>query len=814
MVYLIYRSIKAILNILTIGTTIAIFVILLGYFFIKPTLPEIELVDQDTLQVPLQVYSADGVLIGEFGEKKRRTIRFDDIPDNVKNAFLAAEDDSFFNHQGFRLLSFSRAIFQAVRYQEIVSGGGTITMQVVRGYLLSRDQNLIRKLKEIYLAFELESNASKEEIFELYVNTIFLGNRAYGIESAAEVYFGKNLEDLTLAESALIASSAQLPSRINPVRNPERAKSRRNWILSRMYELGYIGKGQYILNAQRDVKVISKRNAFEVDAQHFSELARQSIIKRYGLSAYNQGWKVITTLDSTLQDNAQDAIFRNLELYVKRHGWVDPPNHADQLGDDFFNQINQFGVEAIYTNIEKDYDSSISESFISQLSNIFDGYIYPDRYNKAIVIDVKNERLIVVLDDIRLATVQWDKSYSWARRKINNSFGPRPEGFFDLVRKGDLILLNLNAENNYEVFQLPSIESAFISVDPKNGSIKTYIGGINFEESNFDRVKLSYPQTGSSFKPFIYSAAIANGINPSHLINDAPIIFEDDNLEDYWRPENYTKKFYGLTRLREALVQSINIVSIKLLRQVGINTAIDHLQSFGFQKQRLSPDLSLALGSSSFSPAEMVRAYSILSNGGSRVEPYFIEKIIDRNGKIIYDHNSDSQSEDSKPMHYFPWLNDSHQNTFPLIPPISKDVSELDERVAFIIKDILIEAMQRGATGRKSKSLNREDIGGKTGTTNDAISTWFSGFHDDLVTTIWIGTDDFSSLGQDEFGSTIALPIWVNYMEDIIDDLKIYEQEIPLGVSFVRVNRETGLPSNNLDDKSYFELFLEENINP
>ena len=804
MLHFIYRFSHLILNLLIAATLLSITVILAGYFYFKPSLPSIDLVDENVLQVPMKIFSADEKLIGEFGEQKRRTLSFDEIPENVKYAFLAAEDDQFFSHTGFRLLSFTRALLQIVRYREIVSGGGTITMQVVRGYLLSRDQNAIRKLKEIYLAFELESKAAKEEIFSLYVNRIFLGNRAYGVESAAEVYFGKSVEELSLDEAALIAASAQLPSRINPIRNPERSKIRRNWILQRMHKLGYIGKGQYLFNARKPINLFNETDSFESNAEYFAELVRQTMIERYGLDAYNLGWNIYTTLDTEMQNHAEDAIFKNIEVYSERYGWIEKNNFAEELGDQFFDQIILNGPSIIFDAVDEADDS---ESIFNKLGEIFESHKIPDRYLRALIADVQKDQVTVLTENYDKEILIWDDQYGWARKRSNNKKGPKPDNFFDLVRKGDLVTLS-NSESNQRIIQIPPAEAAFVSMNPKNGHIKTYIGGTNFLKTKFDRVRQSFPQTGSSFKPFIYASAISRGYDASSLINDAPIIFEDENLEDYWRPENYTKKFYGLTRLREALVQSINIVSIKLLRNIGVENVRNDLQAFGFEKRRLPSDLSLALGSSSFSPIEMTRAFSILVNEGKVQEPVYITKVEDRNGNIIYEHQSFSDDEAEDNIN-FPWIN-NEENIKPiqLINAVGS-VEDFDARSTYVVKDILKEAMQRGSNRRRTESISRNDFGGKTGTTNDSISTWFSGFHEDLVTTVWIGNDDFSSLGEDEFGSTIALPIWVSFMEAVIPQLPEYKTSIPQGISFVRVNKETGERSDDLDDDAYFELLLD-----
>ena len=797
-----------------IGTLAAILTIGMGYLLIKPSLPEINLVDENALQIPLKVLTSDRVLIGEFGDQKRRTIEYEQIPQNLKNAFLAAEDDQFFMHDGIRIPSLIRAFYQMIQSGEIVSGGGTITMQVVRGYLLSREQKIIRKIKEIYLAFELESSLTKEEIFSLYLNTIFLGNRSYGVEAAANKYFSKSINELTLAESALLASSAQLPSRINPIRSPDRAIIRRNWILGRMFKLGYIGRAQFLIAKSEPINLTQLDSSFLVDGRYIAEITRQAMIERYGLSVYKDGLSVITTIDSKLQQAAIESTAKNLYKYDKRHGWREPTNLLSRIPELVFEELQMGNLDILYeeSNTEdklgmKQFNISVIRDLFAELSNI-------DKHSVGIVIDIKPERVIYLNNSFQLESLFWNDLYKWARRRINiNKLGPRPQNFYDILRLGDLIYLS-DLNGAIYLDQVPEAEVAFISTDPSNGAIKTYIGGLNFSKSNFDRVKQSYPQAGSSFKPFIYASAFANGYKASDKINDAPIIFEDSNLESSWRPENYTGKFYGPIRLREALVQSVNLVSIKLLREMGIPLTQNYLSRFGFSSSRLAPDLSLALGSSSFSPAEMVRAYSIMANSEDPKDLFFIERIEDRNGKTIFQN---PQTENKKKnIDAFPWFQTQlteEIKPFHLLPPLSKKSLEpIDPRVSFITKDILREALSRGSNGRKTQVLRRSDIAGKTGTTNDAISTWFSGFHDDLVSTVWVGTDDFSSLGDNEFGSSIALPTWVDFMKKALTNLPEEDWKIPKGLSYVRVDRETGQPVDENSKNSYFELFLDEEI--
>ena len=808
------RLINWALAIALIGSIASILTIGIGYFLIKPTLPEINLVDEDVLQIPLKVLTSDGVLIGEFGDQKRRTIEYDQIPQNLKNAFLAAEDDQFFEHGGIRIPSLIRAFYQMIQSGEIVSGGGTITMQVVRGYLLSREQKIIRKIKEIYLAFELEGSATKEEIFSLYLNTIFLGNRSYGVEAAANKYFSKSINELTLAEAALIASSAQLPSRINPIRSPDRSIVRRNWILGRMHKLGYIGRAQFLLAKSEPIKLTQLDSNFSLDGRYIAEITRQAMIERYGLSVYKDGLSVITTIDSSLQQAALESVSKNLYIYDKRHGWREPINLLSKISESIFEELQAGNLEILYEESNTSDELGMKQLNISVIRDFFKELVNLDKHLGGIVIDVKPERVLYLNNAFQLESLFWDDAYKWARRKIDiNKLGPRPQNFYDILRMGDLIYLS-EQNGNYYLDQIPDAEVAFISTDPSNGAIKTYIGGLNFSKSNFDRIKQSYPQAGSSFKPFIYASAFANGYQASDKINDAPIIFEDANLESSWRPENYTGKFYGPIRLREALVQSVNLVSIKLLREMGIPLTKNYLSRFGFPVSRLAPDLSLALGSSSFSPAEMVRAYSIMTNSDDPQDLYFIERIEDRNGKIIFQN---PQTENKKKnIDAFPWFQTQlteEIKPFYLLPPLSKESLEpIDPRVTFITKDILREALSRGSNGRKTQVLRRSDIAGKTGTTNDAISTWFSGFHNDLVSTVWVGTDDFSSLGDNEFGSSIALPTWVDFMKKALTNLPEEDWSMPKGLSYVRVDRETGQPVDENSKNSYFELFFDEEI--
>ena len=801
-------------------TAFGILTTLTLYLYLKPDLPEISLVDQSQLQIPLKIYTSDGVLIGEFGEKKRRPISFDDIPDNLKNAFLAAEDDGFFRHQGISYTGILRSFIRCIGPNGCFGGGGTISMQVVRGYVLTRDQTVIRKLKEILLAYQLESSASKNEIFELYVNSIFLGNRSYGIESAADTYFGKTSQELSLAESALIASLAQLPSRVNPIKAPERTKSRRNWILGRMLKLRYISNEDYVLAIAEPVNISKNIKSYDLDSRHLAELIRQEIINRYGLKAYTEGWEVYSTIDSKLQTKAIASISERLSEYDKRHGWRQKNNYLDIFSIEDLNSLLNLDYSPLTDGLAESFDfTSDVDTLIERVRDAFDSNTFIHSHKRGIVIDVNEDNFIYLSEDLKVLSIDWDEeSYKWARRYISiNSRGAIPQNFYDLIKPGDFIYLK-SINDAIILDQIPLAEAALISIDPKTGSISSYVGGSSFNDGLFDRVRLSFPQTGSSFKPFVYAAAFANNYNPSSLINDAPIIFNDENLESFWRPENYTGKFYGPTRLREGLVQSLNIVSIKLLRELGISKANNYISKFGFERNRLPNDLSLALGSGNFSPAEVARSYGVLANDGYLVDLYYVSKILDRNGNDIFIHKDiteDQEIDVTSNMTAFPWLNTLEleaKKPYSLLNNVPNKNRIIDERVTHIVKDILKEHTRRGSTGRKTGILKRSDIAGKTGTTNDAKSTWFSGFHEDLVTTVWVGTDDFTSLGDNEYGSSIALPIWVDYMSLALDSIPESKITIPSGISYVKVNKSTGEIANPSDKNTYFELFLNENI--
>ena len=750
--------------------------------YISDKLPEAQEIREIELQVPLKIFTADNKLIGEFGEKRRSALKFDDIPPYFVKAVLAAEDDNFFNHSGVSYSGLIRSVFRLIISGKVQGGGSTITMQVAGNYLTGRDINLFRMIKDIFLAYRLERIYSKEEIFEFYVNRIFLGNRAYGIASASEVYFGTPIEDLNLAQWAMIAGLPKAPSAMNPLVNPRRALIRRNWILTRMLDLGYIHKEQYDLAIKAPISATYHGLVSEVNAHYLAETVRRFMVNEYGLDAYMEGLQVFTTIDSELQNLAVRALKKGLETYDKRHGFRSPENYTNIFPENFFDEDLEYRLNLIAES--KSLPLGISE-FPEQepLEDVYDLLINittTDNKFPALVLSVE-DNFVALSGDRMVHEIVWAEDLSWARPYINeDQRGPKPKSYSELLKEGDLVWLEKDKiRSSISLTQIPKVQGSIVAMDPKNGGVKALVGGYDFFLSKYNRATQSAPLLGSNYKPFLYASALDMGLTASTLINDAPIVFEDKALEDKWRPRNASGRFYGPTRLREALLQSINLVSIRLLRKVGIERVRKYSENFGFKLDELNSDLSLALGTASLSPIKNASAYSVFANGGKAVEPYFITKIVDRTGEVIFQKKE----------------------------PETKQV--IDSRIAFIIKDILQEAAKRG-TAKKVSELGREDLAGKTGTTNEAESTWFTGFNEFLVTTVWVGFDQPMSLGSREFGSSTALPIWLDFMRPTINFLPRNKDLPPDGIVSIKIDKKTGLKLEGNTGNSTFEYYLEE----
>ena len=781
------------------------------YFFLLKDLPKVETITEIKLTNPMRIYAADEQLIGLFGTEKRQIVKYADIPENLKNAIIAAEDGGFYDHSGVEITSLMRGFYGEITGRSL-GGGGTITMQVVRNYVLSFERTYIRKLREIILAWQLEDHLTKQEIFELYFNKAFLGNRNYGFAAAYQYYFGKDFSEASIAESALLAGVLQTPSRVNPVRNPLASKKRRDVILGRMLRNKFITDAEY--NSAREVIVTGESFGpkINIEAEYLAEKIRIEVINRFGLKAYEDGMNIYTTLDSRMQQDAVEAVRSNLYKYDRRYGWKNEEVYKDFNFSILRSAFLEEGLFIIPARVN--YEDAKDEN-INKLQNLLSANVEIDGYVPSLVIAISNNSVTALDAKLNIHTVNWNKGdYEWARTL--NSDGtrtPKPEGFLDFIELGSLVYISNNQQDNV-ITQLPSVEGAFVAIDGLTGDLKAYVGGFDFSKSKFDRASNSRLLPGSSIKPFIYGCAFENELNPSSIFIDGPIIFEDSKLEGIWRPRNNSGEFYGPIRLREALIQSLNLVSIKLVQSIGLKDTLNCFKKYNFDEQMLTNDLSIALGTGTINPFKAAQQFSMLVNNGQISKITYIDRIEDINGNIIYDPQKKySTKYETYTQLSFPWINNEKFDYLdkPLIAVDLEDpIQAMDPRVAFMLSDILKEALQRNITRRQLAS-DITNMGGKTGTTNDATSTWFSGYASNIVASAWVGKDDGTSLGDNEFGSTNALPIWLDFMNSSKDKLSNYSIDVPEGVAAIRVNKETGQVSQTFSD-SYFEFFLEENV--
>ncbi len=757
------------------------------YLYLSPKLPSVEELKKIELQIPLRIHSQDLKVIAEFGEKKRSPVRFEEIPQPMIDAFLAAEDDSFFEHRGIVISGLARAAVELVTTGSIRSGGSTITMQVARNFFLSKRQEFTRKFNEILLAFRIEEELSKQEILSLYTNKIYMGNRAYGVGAAAQVYYGKTLDQLSLGEIATIAGLPKAPSRYNPLANAERATQRRDWILGRMLSLGNINQSEYQA-AKAEVDEASYHGSIsEMDAAYAAEMVRQEVVSKFGLKAYTEGYTAITTLDSTLQSHAVTALQAGIMAYDQRHGYRGVEQKALEQGSwaDILRKTPVYGglEPAIITEVADDHLQLVSKDGLELPLNWADG-----------------------LDDLR------------TYRTVNARSAPITAAT-DLFVVGDLIRIQRHPGDRVSLAQLPEAQAAMVTLAPNNGGIRALVGGFDYRQSRFNRITQATRQPGSSFKPFIYTTALSSGFTAASIINDAPVVFDDSKLEDTWRPENDGGKFYGPTRLREALYRSRNLVSIRLLRRMGIDRTLEGLQSFGFKTSEMPLDLSLALGSHALTPLEIAAGYAVFANGGFQVNPYILDKVIDRHGTIVYQatpatacnpcvETAANDTSESIDFELEELLNNLAQESLPDNEKESWEVIKqalqttsnvsavpaarvIDEQTAFLIDSMLKDVILRG-TGVKAKKLNRTDLAGKTGTTNGPRDAWFSGYSPDLVTTAWVGFDDNALIGRNEYGGSAALPIWIDFMGAALAGKPEAKHPQPNGIVRVKIDAKTG----------------------
>ena len=756
------------------------------YWYLAPKLPPIDSLKDVQLQEPLRVYTRDGRLMAEFGEKRRTPLEFEQIPELMVKAVIAAEDERFYQHPGVDWQGLTRAAVYLIRTGEKGPGGSTITMQVARNFFLGREKTYVRKINEILLALKIETELTKDDILELYFNKIFLGHRAYGVEAAALVYYGARLDELSIAQIAMIAGLPKAPSRFNPIVNPDRARSRRNYVLGRMRELDAISEEDYQVAVATPVTARLHGLSVEVEAPYVAEMVRVYVEDLLGEDAYTAGFRVTTTIDSRLQEAANQALRKNLLAYDERHGFRAPEFHVDLDDPDA-------SLDAVLADIPTTAG------------------LLP-----AVVVAVEDKMVTAYAKIFGEIQIPWE-GLEWARAYVDeNRLGAKLETAHDVVERGDVVRVQLQ-EDGWRMVQVPVVEGALVALDPEDGAIRSLTGGFDFYKSKFNRAAQAQRQPGSSFKPFIYSAAIEHGFTAASIINDAPVVFDDPGLEAVWRPENYSGKFFGPTRLRVALFKSRNLVSIRLLRAVGIATAVEYLQRFGFDAERIPQDLSLALGSGGVTPLEMATGYAVLANGGFRVTPYFVDRIEASDGSLWYQADPlrvcrDCEDDESMALDS---ASDPGLDDVVLADDGAGESGHalrvLSPQNAWIMNSLMRDVIKRG-TGRRALRLKRSDLAGKTGTTNDQQDAWFSGFNPKLVTITWVGFDQLGPLGRRETGAGAALPMWIDFMRVALDGVP---QEIlaqPDGLVTVRIDSESGMLASASQPGAVFETFRSQNV--
>lgn len=740
----------------------------IGFLYLESHLPNVETLNNINLQVPLRIYSHDRQLIAEYGEKRRVPVSIKDIPEPLIKALLSTEDQRFYDHPGVDIYGLLRAGVQLVRTGEKSQGGSTITMQVARNFFLDRRKTFIRKINEILLAIEIDHKLPKDRILELYLNKIYLGYRAYGVAAAAEVYYGKTLQELSLAQMAMIAGLPKAPSSINPLANPTAALKRRNHVLDRMLEAGAINKQQHQQATREPLSATYHSRKVTVKAPYVAEMIRQAMVNRFGKEAYTHGYQVYTTIESASQSTANDVVKHNLLDYDQRHGYRGAEKH---LGSP---------------------NNSDLHSWAKELAN------YPSiaELEPAIIVDVSATEARALQKNGDIIIIPW-QGLQWARRQLNNGgVGPQPQAPADVVTPGDLVYTSPMSAKEWRLAQLPEVEAALVALQPGNGAIRALVGGFDFEKSHYNRVVQAQRQPGSCFKPFIYAAALAKGYTLASIINDAPVVISEHERDASWRPQNASRRFYGPTRLRVGLMRSRNLVSVRLLQEISIPYAISYVKRFGFDEEVLPKSLSLALGSLNVSPLEIARAYAVIANGGYRINPFLIERITDSNNNVILATNPATACDECQEHH-------ADQASLKLAPRV------MDQKVAYLITSALQDVIQHG-TGRRARSLNRQDIAGKTGTTNDLHDAWFAGFNNRLVTVTWVGFDQPQSLH--EYAAQTALPMWIDFMKTALQSTPDSVMAQPSGLVSVRIDAKTGLLATDSGDDTLFEIFRREKV--
>ena len=764
------------------------------WWTLAPTLPDVAVLREVKLQTPLNVYSRDHKLIAVFGEKRRIPARLDHMPPLLRQAFIAGEDDRFYEHPGIDYQGILRAVWNLIRTGQKEQGGSTITMQLARNFFLSSEKSYIRKVREIMLALKIEREISKDEILELYLNKIYLGHRAYGVAAAAQVYYGRELSELSLAQMAMIAALPKAPSKVNPITNPERAVTRRNYVLGRLQSLGYIDQPTYQSAIAEPDQAYYHGADIDLDAPYVAEMARREAIERFGDNAYEGGYRIITTLDSRLQQAATESVRDGLPAYDHRYGYRGPE-----------------------AQVALDPNATPAD-----WSKALEGYRTIARLIPGLVVSTDPELAFVYLPDGQSVALDMD-GVSWARPHIDQDRrGPKPKQVDEVLNLGDIVRVARDAEGQWHLAQLPEAQSALVSLEPATGSILALVGGLDFQLSKFNRITQSRRQPGSSFKPFVYAAAIDRQYNPATIVNDAPVVFNDSSLEGAWKPQNFSEKFYGPTRLREAMVNSRNLVSVRILQDIGLDYARDYITHFGFEPDELPPNLSMALGSATLTPLSMARAYGVFANDGYLPPTRWLARIENSDNELLWEAAPISRCQQCRepgeqapytPEVVAPKLKESNEPqveqydaalakqdpaSIPLVhstfigpPEPDRAPQAISSQSVYMVRSMMNDVVKRG-TGRRAMALGRGDLAGKTGTTNDQRDAWFSGYNSHIVTTVWVGFDDHRKLGRGELGGSAALPIWVEYMKTALDGVPETQPELPVGLTRVWVDANTG----------------------
>jgi len=766
-----------------------------AYAYLKPALPDVGSLRDVQLQVPLRIYTRDGKLIAAIGDQRRIPVRYEQLPPKLIQAFLATEDDRFFQHHGVDWQGILRAAVANLKAGGIRQGASTITMQVSRDMFLTPRRDMKRKMSEIYISLLMESEFTKEQIFSLYVNKIFLGQRAYGVGAAAEVYFGKTLDQLNIAEMATLAGIPTAPSVVNPVASADAARVRRTHVLGRMRELNYITQAEYDTANSSPMESRLHGPTIEADAPYVAEMVRNDMQAKYGDSIYTAGYRVYTTIDSRLERFATIALRTGLLQYDRRHGWRGATAKVD----------------------------------LSKASGNPDAMLEPypviGGLRPAMVQSIDGNSATVYVKNMGPVTLPWEK-LSWARRELPDEKVDRaPTQASDIFSRGDIVYTVGETPANLQFVQVPEAQSALVSMDPRDGAVVALVGGFDFFQSKFNRVTQARRQPGSGFKPFVYAAAFDKGYTPASVVLDAPIVIDEAGMEQAWRPKDFENTFEGPIRLREALAKSRNLVSVRLMRAIGGDYTWNYVQRFGFDKSQLPNDLTMALGTASLSPLQMANGYSTFANGGFKVTSYYIDRIEDANGKTLLQADPAIACPDcgrvSEPLPpptangaaaaRTAWLDEGPHDGKTLILPKNLAPQIIRPQVAYLLDDMMVDVIKHG-TGYAARVLNRDDIAGKTGTSNDAHDAWFNGFNGGLVTTVWTGFDQDRSLGGGEQGASVSLPTWIYFMHAALEGTPRHLWPTPDGIVSARISPETGLLASADNPNAIMEKFIDGNL--